>query len=129
MPAVWINPADQSTWVFVANDNGMSGLKLVLDHGGNPSLATQWTIGTSGSSPIVANGVLYLAGSGITALNPVTHAQLFHDGSIGGIHWESPIVAEGVLYITDESGQITAYTPNGIVPPPLTNVFLPLATH
>jgi outer membrane protein assembly factor BamB len=131
MPAVWINPSDQSTWVFVANGNGMSGLKLAIDHNtGNPSLQTQWSGGPSGSSPIVANGVLYLAGNGgIYAFNPVTHAQLFHDGSIGGNHWESPIVADGVLYITDESGQLTAYTPNGIVPPPLTNIFLPLATH
>lgn len=129
MPAVWVNPADQSTWVFVANSNGFSGLRLTVDNG-NPSLVSQWNIGATGSSPIVANGVLYLAGGGgITAFNPVTDAQLWNDSGIAGIHWESPIVADGILYITDESGQLTAYTPGGVVPPPLSTIFLPLVAH
>ena len=129
MPAVWVNPADNSTWVFVANDSGFSGLKLTVEHG-NPSLASQWNIGVTGSSPIVANGVLYLAGgSGITAFNPVTHAPLWHDTQIGSIHWESPIVADGALYITDGAGTISAYTLNGAVPAPLTTVLLPFVAR
>src|SRR5207253_240547 len=31
MPAVWVNPADSSTWVFVANNSGLSALKLSVD--------------------------------------------------------------------------------------------------
>ncbi len=130
MPAVWVNPADHSTWIFVANDSGLSGLKLDVDGLGNPRLVTQWQIGQGGTSPILANGVLYYAGNGgIWALNPINSVQLWHDTSIGGIHWESPIVADGILYITDESGQLSAYTLNGVVPLPLSNHYLPLVVR
>ena len=37
-PAVWVNPNDGSTWVFVANDSGISGLKLTLDASHTPLL-------------------------------------------------------------------------------------------
>ena len=128
MPAVWINPSDHSTWVFVATGNGLSALQLQIGGGGNPSLVKRWQIGTGGTSPIVADGVLYMAGGGaIYAFDPVSNSELWHDASIGGTHWESPVVADGLLYITDESGQLTAYTPGGVVPAPLSNIFLPMA--
>ncbi len=130
-PAVWTNPADGSTWVFVANGNGISALKLAIAANGAPNLKTQWVIsastGGSATSPIVAGNVLYYAGStGIHALNPVTKASLWNDTVIGGIHWESPVVAGGILYITDGSGQLTAYSLNGVVPPVLDHqIYLP----
>lgn len=111
MPAVWINPADGSTWVFVSTSRGISGFRLLVDSHGIPSLQLAWQTAQGGTSPIVANGVLYDASSNdVRALNPVTGNQLWHDTQIGGIHWESPIVANGVLYVTDESGHLTAYT-------------------
>jgi outer membrane protein assembly factor BamB len=109
-PAAWVNPADASTWVFVANDAGISGLQLTVDGNGTPSLQPKWTQPGAGSSPILANGVLYHAGSSnIRALDPTSGSELWRDTQIGGIHWESPIVANGVLYITDESRHLTAY--------------------
>ena len=109
-PAVWVNPADSTDWVFVANGNGISGLKLVLS-GSTPTLQKVWQDTGGGSSPLIANGVLFYAGSNrITALNPTTGAQLWQSTSIGGIHWESPVVANGVLYITDESQALTAFS-------------------
>lgn len=109
-PAVWVNPKDNSTWVFVATFSGLSGLKLRVDKNGMPSLEVMWQNGDEGSSPIVANDVLYCAGSrDMRALDPTTGKTLWHDTSIGRIHWESPIVVDGVLYITDESGDLTAY--------------------
>jgi hypothetical protein len=55
-PAVWVNPADNATWTFVANSAGISGLKLVVDSADMPSLATQWTnAGSGGASPLIAN--------------------------------------------------------------------------
>jgi outer membrane protein assembly factor BamB len=119
--AVWINPADGSTWAFVANGNGVSGLSLAIDGSGNPSLATVWQSGPGGTSPIVANGVLYYASTSgqLRALNPTSGTQLWQ-GAIGGIHWESPIVANGVVYITDESGRLTAFAlPPGTSAPAL----------
>ncbi|MCL5267694.1 MAG: PQQ-binding-like beta-propeller repeat protein [Bacteroidetes bacterium] len=108
-PAVWVNPRNHSTWVFVATFGGLSGLRLHVDGRGEPSLQVIWKNADEGSSPIVANNVLFCAGShDMRALDPTTGRLLWHDTTIGGIHWESPIVADGVLYITDESGDLTA---------------------
>jgi hypothetical protein len=112
-PAVWVDPIDGSTWTFVVNFSGLSGVKLSLDGLENPSLAAQWTVSGSGSSPIVANGILYWAtGSRMRAFNPRTGALLWSDATFGGVHWESPIVIQGRLYATDESGKLWAWEPN-----------------
>ncbi len=128
-PAVWTNPADGSTWVFVANGSGFSALKLVIT-GGTPSLTTMWQNTTNGSSPIIAAGVLYYAHNAlIQALNPVTGAVLWSDAGIGSIHWESPIVDNGVLYITDESSHLTAYSMFGIDPNLVDHIIFPIMFH
>ena len=109
-PAVWVNPADQTTWVFVSDGSGLAALQLVLDGSGNPSLTVKWTSG-SGTSPIVANGVLYYVRNNlISALNPTSGSVLWSNNQIGSIHWQSPIVDNGVLYIADQSGKLTAYS-------------------
>lgn len=108
-PAVWTNPSDNSVWTFVTNGSGISGLKVVANNGA-PQLQTVWQTTSGGSSPLIANNVLYYAGSNkIQALDPTTGAQLWQDTTIGGIHWASPFIANGVLYITDNSKQLTAY--------------------
>lgn len=109
-PAVWVNPADHATWVFVATFNGLSGLKLEISKNGMPSLKAMWHNGDEGSSPIVANNVLYCAGDhDMRAIDPTTGKTLWHSTGIGRIHWESPILVNGVLYITDQSGNLTAF--------------------
>ena len=109
-PAVWVNPSDGSTWAFVANGNGVAGLKLVIGSGGAPSLVEQWRNTQGGSSPLVANNVLYHAGSrALSALDPATGNVLWTATQIGASHWESPVVANGIVYLTDESGRLTAF--------------------
>ncbi len=109
-PAVWVNPADNSTWVFVVNGSGASGLQLTIDGSGNPSLISKWHNSVSGASPLVANGVLYYAGNNnLYALNPTTGGSLWNTTQIGGIHWESPVVACGSVYVLDQSGQLDAF--------------------
>ena len=122
-PAVWVNPADSSTWVFVANGNGISGFKLSVDAGGNPSLTWMWPPAGkpfppgATTSPLVANNVLYYVGGGaVRALNPTTGATLWTGPGIGGTHWQSPIVANGVVYVTDGSAHLTAYALAGAAP-------------
>jgi len=114
--AVWVNPADKATWMFVANGAGISGLKLGLDNTGKPRLPTSapgvWTVHAGGSSPIVVNGILYFATSGaMLALEPTTGTQLWRDTNLGGIHWESPIVVNGTLFVTDENSHLLVYRP------------------
>ena len=112
---VWINPADQSTWVFVASYSGdLIAYKLIVAGNGSPSLVQEWLqaqpVGVPGGSLLVANDVLYSAiNSSIRALNPTTGATLWSASNIGSIHWQSPVVANGVLYIADNSNELTAY--------------------
>ena len=110
-PAVWVDPRTGATWTFVANWNGISGLRLVLGEGGLPRLVVGWRQTGGATSPVAANGVLYAAGSrSIRALDALTGRELWRDETIGGIHWQSPIVVNGVLYIADEAGNLTAYS-------------------
>ena len=112
-PAVWVDPIDDSTWTFVVSFSGLTALKLAVDGSGNPFLASQWSMSASGSSPIVANGILYWAtGNRMRAIDPRTGGLLWSDTSFGGVHWESPIVIAGRLYATDESGKLWAWETN-----------------
>jgi CARDB protein/putative pyrroloquinoline-quinone binding quinoprotein len=128
-PAVWINPADGSTWVFVTNGSGSSGLKLTFPNS-VPTLVTQWQNTTRGFSPLVANNVLYSAGSSvIRALDPLTGNPLWSDTThVGGNHWESPIVVNATLYITDESAHLTAYALPAAATPTATPTRTPTPT-
>lgn len=111
-PAVWVNPADQGVWVFIANGSGISGFKLAVSPGGTPSLVSRWTNAAGGTSPVIANGILYYAGTGaIHALDPTTGNSLWSDTNVGGIHWESPIVVQGRVYLTDEAAHLIAWIP------------------
>jgi outer membrane protein assembly factor BamB len=112
-PAVWVNPADGSTWVFVANHAGLSGLQLGLDSGNQPKLATRWNKSGSATSPITANGVLYNAGSCgtgngecVVARNPLTGDVLWNSPQVSSLHWQSPIVVNGALYMTDGNSKL-----------------------
>jgi IPT/TIG domain-containing protein/putative pyrroloquinoline-quinone binding quinoprotein len=111
VPAVWINPADESTWVFVANDCGISGLKLSVA-GARPALLTKWQSASGGSSPLLANNVLFYAGDGfIRALDPSTGNLLWtNTANVGQNHWQSPVVVNGTLYISDQSRRLTAFS-------------------
>jgi outer membrane protein assembly factor BamB len=128
-PAAWVDPVDQSVWIFIANDQGISGLRLVggaLQEERSRRLAPRerravvptvgWKQNRGGTSPIVANGVLYYAGTGfIAALDPRTGKELWSDHEVGEIHWQSPILVNGVLYLTDNTPALAAYALNGVV--------------
>ncbi|HWE30764.1 MAG TPA: hypothetical protein VHB97_22305 [Polyangia bacterium] len=131
-PAVWVNPADQSTWVFIADDSGIAALELVPDGGtGKPSLKTMWMKAAGGTSPVIANNILYYSGNGagrngansVYAIDPGSSsgtvlwtgklAPLSGTATIGGIHWESVIVAHGGVYATSENGNLGAGVADG----------------
>src|SRR6266540_4284216 len=109
-PAVWVNPADSSTWVFVVNGNGASGLQLIIDVNGNPSLSPRWQNVQGGSSPVVANNMVFsISGSTVRALDPLSGNVVWSLARSGGFHWESLIVANGAVYATDVSNRLIAY--------------------
>ena len=61
-PAVW-----QGTWLFVADGSGTTAWKLAGDR-----LTKVWENGTSGTSPVVAGGLLYVLslGGGVDVYRP-----------------------------------------------------------
>ncbi|GAA0710711.1 PQQ-binding-like beta-propeller repeat protein [Dokdonella soli] len=110
-PAVWANPADGSTWLFVGNGSGLSGVQLGLNSSHQPVLTTRWSKSGSSTSAIVANGILYNAGSCsggpcVVARDPLTGNVLWTSPHIGGLHWQSPILVNGVIYITDNNAKL-----------------------
>jgi len=120
-PATWINPGDGSAWVFIVNGKGASALRLGVDAGGNPSLATQWSSGSGGTSPIVANNMLFhVSGGTVRVLDPATGNVLAALSGTGAPHWQSLIVANGVVYATDQASHLTAFALPPPVPPTTT---------
>jgi hypothetical protein len=97
-------------WVFVSNAGNTAGYQVTLS-GSTPQLTRTWQIAAGGTSPFLANGVLYVAGGGtIRAYNPANGAQLWSTAT-GSIHWQSPVVADGLVLLEDGAGHLTAWGP------------------
>jgi PQQ-like domain len=113
--AAWVNPADASTWAFVAHAAGIVAYQVVVDGSGNPTLGQRWTSTNNGSSPVVANATVYYVASGVVrALDAVTGNPIWSDTQISGIHWQSPIVVNGRLYVIDAAATLWVYQLDGI---------------
>ena len=114
-PAVWIaTSADGSTWFFLATDANLFGYHVVFNGSGKPSLSRDWTFNAAGTSPVVANGVVYYTSdSTLRGVNALTGIQVW-SAAIGGIKWQSPIVVDGHLYITDNASQLWSFALEGI---------------
>ena len=109
-PTAWVDGA-QRTWVFVANNHGTTAYVLTTDQNGEPQLLQRWANNVRGTTPVVVNGVLYLAGPyQLVALRARTGEVLWQDNSIGDIHWQSPIVVHDTIYLGDNLNSITAYS-------------------
>lgn len=118
-PAVWVDNTG-NTWVFVTDESGdLYAYKVVTSNGvSSLSQVYEESIGVS-SSPFVANGVIYLDGSNILALNAETGAQLFNSSSINvslNQHWEAPTVVNGMLMTSDNQGNLYALYVPGVTP-------------
>jgi outer membrane protein assembly factor BamB len=112
-PAVWTDPATGTTFVYVANEAGLSALRVAVAADGTPALLKVWTDPHGGTSPVVASGmVLYAGSAGLRALAATSGALLWSDGHPAPIHWQSPIVINGRVYVADGAGNLWAYAPN-----------------
>lgn len=118
-PAVW-KDSSGATWVFVTDESGDLYAYKIVTSGGKSSLSQVYekSLGVP-SSPFVANGVLYLDGSHLLALDAQTGNQLFSSSSVGvslSPHWEAPTVVNGMVYTTDYSGNLYALYVPGVTP-------------
>ncbi|MEO8970888.1 MAG: PQQ-binding-like beta-propeller repeat protein [Ktedonobacteraceae bacterium] len=114
-PVAW-NDAHNTTWVFVTDGGELVAFKVVTDSHGHTTLQKAYQVSHGGSSPFIANGILFVQGNNVLwAMEPTTgkvlwnSAQAAAGGSIGGVHWQSPIIVNGQVYVPDESGHLTAY--------------------
>jgi len=105
-PATWVDGSG-NTWLLIANNSGVAGLKLRFSSQNAPFLEVEWSHGGTAKSAIVANGVLYYAAacSGsycMNAANPVTGDVLWTSSEhLASLHWQSPIIVNGAIYIAD----------------------------
>jgi hypothetical protein len=84
-PAVW-----RGTWVFAATSSGTTAWTL---RGGQ--LHKAWSNGNGGTSPVVAGGLLYVAGNGGVNVYVPSSGRVVAKLPLDGVHWQSPIVADG----------------------------------
>ena len=94
-PAVW--RGGSATWVFVANSAGTAGY-LFRDS----KLDRQWEHQTSGTSPVVAGGLLYLydPDGGLNVYDPESGHRLAGLPAGQG-HWSSPIAINGKVALPE----------------------------
>jgi outer membrane protein assembly factor BamB len=114
-PLAW-NDAHGTTWLFVANTYYLFAYKVVTDAQGKTTLQLAYQNKYGGSSPFLANNILYVQAKGVVrALNPTTGEILWSStqpsagGSTGKMHWQSLIVVNGHIYVPDDSGYLSAY--------------------
>jgi outer membrane protein assembly factor BamB len=107
-PAIWTDERG-AVWIFTGTSSYVHALQLVTGKNGRSTLVSAWTARGGGTSPVVANGIVFVASDGaLRALDARTGAVRW-SGAIGSIHWESPIVVDGRVFIADESGRLTAF--------------------
>ncbi|HUA09857.1 MAG TPA: PQQ-binding-like beta-propeller repeat protein [Candidatus Acidoferrales bacterium] len=119
-PAVWTSTSG-TTWIFFGLPSQIDGYELETNGSGVSSLVPGWTAsdGTTsgeGTSPVVSNGIVFVAMDGaIYALAATTGTELWSSTNsgvgktIGPVHWQSPIVVNGWVYCADQNGNLTAF--------------------
>jgi len=119
-PLAWQDPVSGTVWVYVTTtDNeainsptktGFHAYQVLTDSAGASTLHLNYSLQLFGSSPFMANGVLFQqAFTNLLALDPRTGRTLWASGNTGGLHWQSPIVVNGRVYSADDSGNIYAW--------------------
>ncbi|MBV8078960.1 MAG: PQQ-binding-like beta-propeller repeat protein [Actinobacteria bacterium] len=102
-PAVW-----QGTWIFLVDDAGTAAWRFA---GGR--LHPAWSNGNGGTSPVVAGGLVYVAGSGAIHVYVPTTGREVATLPIGEVHWQSPIVVDGRVAAAE--GNSNDHSQNGVL--------------
>ncbi|MGZ4335331.1 MAG: hypothetical protein ACXVRJ_13810, partial [Gaiellaceae bacterium] len=72
-----------------------------------------WSNGTSGTSPVVAGNLLYVAGSGSVSVYVPTSGVRVATLPSGDAHWQSPIVADGRVALAE--GDANDHATSGVL--------------
>ena len=96
-PAVWTHRG--RVYLFVAEDSGTAA--YLVSGGAHPHLSVAWRNGASGTSPVLAGGLLYIydeADGSLDVYDPTAGARIATLGAATG-HWNSPIVVGGRIIL------------------------------
>ena len=101
--------ADSTTWMFAADDGATTGWTVV---GGR--LREQWHTRYGGTSPVVADGLLFVydPGGGLRVYEATTGRQVA-TLDCGGGHWNSPIVVDGRIALPE--GNANSHMTSGVL--------------
>jgi hypothetical protein len=103
VPAIY-----QGRWVFIANGNSTQAFRF---SGGR--LHASWSNHVDGTSPVVAGGLLYVAGSGAIHVYTPTNGHLVATLPTGSVHWQSPTVVDGVVAMPE--GNANDHATSGVL--------------
>jgi outer membrane protein assembly factor BamB len=109
-PAVWMDPKNGSTWLLAAYQSAVYGLLVQANARGKPELINAWSLAVGGTSPVVADGVMFFVAqtNDLRALDARTGALLW-SAPVTGVHWASPIVVNGTVFLTDNGATLRAF--------------------
>jgi hypothetical protein len=105
-PAVW--HSSNVTWLFAADNGGTAAWRFR-----NGRLSQAWRNGTGGTSPVVADGLLWVfaPGGGLNAY-VATSGKLVGTLATGTGHWNSPIVVDGRVALPE--GNANSHETSGL---------------
>jgi outer membrane protein assembly factor BamB len=113
-PVAWLD--GETTRLTLATHRGAAGFSLQWRNG-QPLLVQDWQRAQQGSSPAVANGVMFYASkNNLMAVDARTGTTLWTSSAIGNIHWQSPVLAGSSLFLSDDDGYLNAYAVGEVTP-------------
>jgi hypothetical protein len=106
-PAVWRN--NGHTWLIAADGGATQAWELR-----NGRLHAVWRQGISGTSPVIAGGLLYVYNpfGGLTVFKPASGKPV-KGLSAGGGHWNSPIATDGLVVLPE--GNANNHSTTGVL--------------
>jgi PQQ-like domain len=106
-PAVW--RSGKRVWLIAADGGATQAWSL---RGGR--LHSVWRVGTPGTSPVIAGGLLYVydPNGGLNVYRPAS-GKLVATLSAGSGHWNSPIVADGRVALPE--GDANDHATSGVL--------------
>jgi len=109
-PVAWRDETLGQTSIFVTNSRALLAFGVSEGDDGSLNLFQRWSRPEGGTSPVIANGMLfYAATNGLYAVSAQTGELLWNDDNVGPIHWQTPIVAGNALFICDGDHMIWRY--------------------
>jgi outer membrane protein assembly factor BamB len=110
-PIAWKNPTTGEVSIFVVTNRELVTYRVSEDDNGKMQLTKKWqTMQINGTSPVLANGILYFAApQHLYAIDATDGTLLWEDNKSGPVHWQSPIVIGSSLYLCDGDRWVHRY--------------------